>query len=260
MIINFTKMHGLKNDFVVIKGPIKLTAEDIKTLCDRRTGIGADGVLIVSLNNSIIKMEYWNSDGSEAEMCGNGLRCVAKYAVDNNLMAPGTFAVETPSGILNATWSGQDDDLIDVQIGEVIVGNEELDLCGLKFRTADTGNPHAVTFVDDLNDIDVNTTGPKIENDEHFKNKTNVEFVEILAGDAIEMRVWERGAGETLACGTGMVASAIIANQTKNVSLPMRVKVLGGEGRIRLDEDGQAWLQGPAKTVFTGTFELPAKS
>ena len=248
-------MQGLGNDFVVFRGPMNITGEQIVKLCDRQSNIGADGLLIVTkLENKSVKMEYWNADGSAAEMCGNGLRCVARYAVDNNLVKPGEFTVDTPVGPLKVTCTNTSE--VEAQIGLVKVDPKSTTLQETTFYIASVGNPHAITFVDNVDAAPVKIVGPLIENDKHFPNKTNVEFVEIIDNSHLKLRVWERGVGETLACGTGMVAAVIVANQLGKVDLPAEVEANGGTAKIWLDSEGYARMRAPAEAVFIAQAEI----
>ena len=218
-MIKFYKMHGLGNDFVVLKGPLKIEPEIIAKLCDRNFGIGADGLLVIS-PDEIVKMEYWNADGTPAEMCGNGLRCVARFAVDQKLVEPGQFMVQTPAGQLKVSWDGKDANDIAVQVGKVTMKNDPITIENIEFFVASVGNPHAITFVENVSSAPVTTLGPKIEVDQNFPNKTNVEFAHIERRNKINLRIWERGVGETMACGTGMVSTAVVANSLGKTDFP----------------------------------------
>lgn len=245
----FTKMQGLGNTFVVFRGPLDLTRDEIISYCQQYGERRADGLLVVTpIDDKNVQMKYWNSDGSIAEMCGNGLRCIARFAVGNGMMKPGSFNVQTDAGILNVVWKGDDENNIEVQVGKVIPG-EAINIHGRDFYTACVGNPHAVTFVSDVDKAPVKELGPQVENDVHFPNKTNVEFVEVLNNHEISLRTWERGSGETLACGTGMTVAASISAKNKGVSYPMTVKVLGGEAKFWIDSDGFTRMKGPALIV-----------
>jgi len=207
--MDFVKMHGLGNDFVVITGPTEPTREDIVAWCDRRRGIGADGVLEVSpLDDSAVRMRYWNADGSLAEMCGNGLRCVARYAVDEAFVESADFIVNTAVGALPVHVNT--DGTVRAFLGRASLG-EELVVGDTRLHTVDIGNPHAVQWVDDPDVAEVGSVGPLIERAEPFPSGTNVEFATVSAPDTIKLRVWERGVGETLAwnggCGDGIFGS-----------------------------------------------------
>jgi diaminopimelate epimerase len=240
----FTKMQGLGNDFVVLEGPEQLSAEDVNSLCDRRFGVGADGVLVVTRGDPI-RMEYWNADGSSAEMCGNGLRCVARYAYDKGWAPDRNFGIQTPVGMRGVRVMG---DRVEAEMGRPnLVGRRSIG--GIDFELVDMGNPHAVTFVDDPADSDVAGIGPAVQDD--FPNGSNVEFAS-LDGSGVSMRVWERGVGETLACGTGIAAAAAVAMERFGLDNPVEVSVPGGQAQVDL-RDGVAWIIGPAEYSFRGS-------
>lgn len=242
--MRFTKMHGLGNDFVVVDGPIHLSHAQLADLCHRRLGVGADGVLAVSTNGLRITMHYWNADGSAAEMCGNGLRCVARYALDRGLVDSPRFEVDTPVGVRGVSVEL---DRISVELGRVEMGPTVV-FGARSYQTVMVGNPHAVTEVDDPDRIDVSGLGEGLQ--QRFSSGTNVEFYTGQGPDAIRMRVWERGVGETLACGSGMVAAAAVH---RGVDGPDRlsVEVPGGSAFVEF-VDGSAWLIGAASYVFVG--------
>lgn len=242
--LQFTKMQGLGNDFVVLDGPQHLDRDEIVQICDRRFGIGADGVLIVTRGDPI-RMEYWNADGSVAEMCGNGLRCVARYAYDRGWAPDRNFAIQTPVG-MRATRVLED--RVEAELGRPRSDGTR-SLLGTDYELIDMGNPHAVTFVEDLSSVDVAAIGPALQAE--FENGANVEFV-TRDGPGIEMRVWERGVGETAACGTGMAAAAVAAIDRFGLTTPVRVSVPGGVGNIDL-RDGVVWIIGPADYSFRGS-------
>lgn len=241
----FTKMQGLGNDFIVVDGPLQLSTEEIVEVCDRRFGIGADGVLVVT-NLDPLRMEYWNADGSPAEMCGNGLRCVARYAYDKGWAMDRNFAVATAVGARGVRVLEEG---IEVQVGvPVVTGHANIE--GERYHLIDVGNPHAVAIVDDPEVVDVSAMGERLQTEETFENGTNVEFISIV-DHAIRMRVWERGVGETLACGSGMVAAAFVATKTDGLEGSIDVEVPGGTGQVEF-RDGMAWLRGPAEYSFRG--------
>ena len=245
--MRFTKMQGLGNDFVVVETADTLEAEAVRRLADRRRGVGADGVLTITPD---LRMGYWNGDGTAAEMCGNGLRCLARHAVERGWAQAGEwFTIATRVGPRRARV-GEDD--VTVEVGVVEIG-EPVELSGRRFITASIGNPHAVTRVDDPDLVDVETVGRAVGTDPVFPAGSNVEFVAALAPDRIRMRVWERGVGETLACGSGMVvAAAAVAGTDRATS----VHVPGGSATVHF-EDGSGYLTGPAETVFEGTWPAP---
>jgi len=243
--LSFTKMQGLGNDFVVLDGPVHLSVEEIIEVCDRRRGVGADGVLVVTKLDPV-RMEYWNADGSQAETCGNGLRCVARYVYDKGWAMDRNFAVATPVGDRGVRVL---EDRIEAQIGRPsVAGHANID--GEQYHLVDVGNPHAVVVVDDPDASNVAAIGEKLQTEDVFQNGTNVEFISIVDG-SVHMRVWERGVGETLACGSGMVAAAFVATKTDGLEGPISVSVPGGTGQVEF-RDGVAWLRGPAEYSFRG--------
>jgi len=244
-------MQGLGNKFAVIRGPyIPSDTAKVRELCDEKTDGGADGLLVVTpIDSSRVRMSFWNADGSESEMCGNGLRCAARFAVDNQLVNPGEFIVDTKAGRLAVVWDGENPDKIEVQVGKVKIVPKPALLEGIHFYIVDVGNPHAATFVDNVENAPVTTLGPKIETHDIFPNRTNVEFIEIVAPNRIKVRVWERGCGETKACGTGMVAAAKLSNEVMDTSLPVTVVARGGEAKVWLDDEGYCRMVGPANYI-----------
>lgn len=288
MELEFVKMHGLGNDFIFVddlSAEIELTEEQVRRLCERHFGIGADGVILVrppQTKGSLAYMHYINADGSLAQMCGNGVRCFAKYLVDRG------FA-DIPSGMLTAgTMAGERDIRFEVDgVGKLIsatvdMGSPELDPVQVPvdlasnavapdgspcvkevlldspwglfpFTCVSMGNPHAVVFMDGVESFDIETIGPYFERHERFPNRTNTEFVEILDESSVLMRVWERGTGETLACGTGacaVAAACVLNGLTKE---RVTVKLLGGALEIFWDREAdQIYMTGPAETVFEG--------
>ncbi len=249
--MDFVKMEGLGNDFIVVDGPLRPSAADVAAWCDRRRGVGADGLLVVSAHDTGVRMQYWNADGSIAEMCGNGLRCVARYAVDEALVAAPAFSVLTAVGE-RAVEVG-DGGMVRASLGPVTDGAVgPLDLAGYHLETVSVGNPHAVALVNDCYSVPVDAVGPIFEGDPHFPDRTNVEFATVTAFDRIELRVWERGVGETLACGTGAVAATAVAQRARLVGERVTVVLPGGSLLVDVI-DGEAWIEGPATRVFTGT-------
>lgn len=247
--MKFVKMEGLGNDFVVIEGPADPYPQEIAAWCDRRRGVGADGVLEVTrVSETRIRMRYWNADGGDAEMCGNGLRCVARYAYDQGWMEGETFTVETAIG--SNPVSVKPDGSVRVFLGVPISG-QEVDVDGVLVHTVDIGNPHAISWVDDANTASVKQLGSLVETAAPFPKGTNVEFASISGPNRIDLRVWERGVGETLACGTGAAATAYLAHEQGYVGSSVSVRLRGGMLQVDLDERG-AWIEGPANTVFSG--------
>lgn len=250
--MDFTKMEGLGNDFVMLDGPVVLDSETVAALCDRRRGVGADGVLIVSpLGPARVKMEYMNADGSPAEMCGNGLRCVARRAVDLGLVDGPDFVVETAVGPRRV--SVLTPDLIRVELGPVEVAARDEMIDGYAVRSVNVGNPHAVIFVEDPAASDVEGVGSRLEHNAAFPGGANVEFGAALSSDSIAMRVWERGVGETLACGTGAAAVVAAAAATGRSASVATVRLPGGLLDVEIS-NGVAWITGPATTVYSGVW------
>lgn len=248
MEIPFQRMQGLGNSFIVFKGPLALTSDEVIRYCHMYSD---DGVLVVTpIDKDSVEMQYWNADGSIAEMCGNGLRCVTRFAVDNGMVKPGTFTVVTGAGPLKVEWDGMDPNYIEVQVGKATVNPKPLDLYGEVFYEGNVGNPHAIAFVENIKSAPVKTLGPKVETDEHFPNRTNVEFVSIEDAHTIHVRTWERGVGETQACGTGMVAAANAAATIKEAEFPLTVHVLGGNAKVWLDDEGYTRMTGPAQKIL----------
>ena len=276
MKLSFTKMHGIGNDFIVIDCRDKAVSSQLsahselnRRLCDRRFGIGADQVLLLHDSQSAdFRMRIFNADGSEVEMCGNGIRCCAKYIWDRGLSSKQVLDVETAAGIIRPERAGN---MVRVDMGKPELEGRKVpvNLDGLikdyPLRIEDRefaitcvsmGNPHAVIVVDDLEHVDVTRYGPKIETHELFPKKINVEFIQVLDPRTIRMRVWERGSGETMACGTGASAAAV-ASQLKGLTeKKVSVRLLGGDLEIELHENGHVYMTGPAEEVFEGTINL----
>ena len=276
--IQFTKMHGLGNDYIYIDAIKNKDLKEIFTryslgalvryLSDRHFGIGGDGVIFLDSSTfADFKMRIFNSDGTEAEMCGNGIRAFAKYIYDNSLAKGEILKIETLAGIKEIKrekyFTGINNEEIDeyvVNMGQPKVwGKTELEISDNKIETINIsiGNPHAVIFVENVDNIQIDKIGPIIENYKYFPQKTNVEFVQILDKNLIKVRVWERGSGETLACGTGSCA-AVIAGVTNNLT-KRNVKVLLQGGELEIDwneQDNNVYMKGIATKVFDGTIEI----
>jgi len=251
--MEFVKAEGLGNDFIVVTEPFVISSERITELCERKTGIGADGILeIAPIDEASVAMRYWNADGGEAEMCGNGLRCVALIAVEQGI-------VEGPSLTVRSAVADHPATVFPDGIVRAFVGvphafrTEELIVAGHSVRPVGVGNPHAVLFVDDVEDVAVEEIGSTIERDAIFPDGSNVEFVEFDEGDRIKVRVWERGVGETRASGTGSAAAAFAARAAQELGDAITVVLPGGELLIEFDEEG-AWMTGPVSIVYRGTF------
>lgn len=240
-------MQGLGNTFVFFLGPYSPSTNEVIKHCETNH---VDGLIVVTpLEKKLVRMKYWNSDGSSAEMCGNGLRCLTRFAVDNNLVNPGAFTVKTDAGKLKVSWNDKNANRIEVQVGRVKVDKKVIELYGYEFVTANVGNPHAITLVDNIELAPVKKIGPKVEHDTYFPKRTNVEFVEIDSPHDISMRIWERGVGETLACGTGMVSAAEACVNKRLATYPLDIHVPGGTARIWVDKAGFSVMRGPAEYI-----------
>jgi diaminopimelate epimerase len=250
--MDFVKMEGLGNDLIVVDGPFHPDPALVAAWCDRRRGIGADGILAVApVDDSRVRMHYWNADGSPSEMCGNGLRCVARYAFDRGMVTGPSFRVMTAVGERPVTV--HPDGTVRAMLGSVRPADAEpLDLAGYVFESLSVGNPHAVAVVGDCYSVPVDAIGPIVEGDPHFPERTNVEFVTVVARDRIDVRVWERGVGETLACGTGAVAAAGLVHGRGLTDPAVTVMLPGGPLRVEIIGD-EAWIEGPADFVSSGT-------
>ncbi len=277
-MLEFTKMTGLGNDYIYVDctngTKIKNVSEVTKKLSDRHFGIGADGLILIDKSeneDADFKMRIFNSDGSEAEMCGNGIRCVAKYIHDNKLFDKDKISIETLAGIKKVKLleepTGDCNEVI-VDMGEPLFQdnnipydvfeafNKDLDLDvkdgKMRFTVISMGNPHAITFVEDVNNIDITSYGPEVENNPVFPNRTNVEFVQIIDKNNIKVRVWERGVGETFACGTGACAAVVACGLNGYTDENVNVELPGGELEIEWGKDNHIYMKGPAKTIFVG--------
>ncbi len=270
-ILPFEKMHGLGNDFVIVERrhlPNNINDKTLaKLLCDRHFGIGADGLVIVDLSTSRdvdFKWDYYNADGSEAEMCGNGMRCFAKYVFERGFTDEHTFSVLTKAGIIKP--SIESDSTITIDMGvptlpEKVKEEIKIDSKVFNYTYIEIGNPHCVIFLDkDISDSDFYLFGPKVESDKRFPSGVNVEFVRVLNNKEVNCRVWERGCGPTLACGTGACAVLVAANITNLVSDSIVVNLPGGPLNVKWDKNSNhIFLNGPATFVYTGQFNLDPK-
>ena len=245
--MDFVKMEGLGNDFVVFDGPLVPTPAQVAEWCDRKRGIGGDGVLVVT-GGETVEMGYWNADGSAAEMCGNGLRCVALYAVLRGMVGGDEFTVKTPVGPRRVVVG---EGSVRAELGAVQVGEDTVEIAGYRVIPVSVGNPHAVAFVDDCFAVPIAAAGPLVEFDPAFPGRTNAGFATVVGPDRIDLRVWERGVGETLACGTGAVAAVAAAHARGLTGESVTVRLPGGELRVEL-VDGCAWIEGPARVVYAG--------
>ena len=281
MKVKFFKMHGLGNDFIMIEDLEKKLEDPQKlavTLCDRHFGIGADGIILIQktdLTDADFKMRIFNPDGSEAEMCGNGIRCFAHYLHIKNLTEKKKLKIETLAGIIKPEIIdyGAHESTVKVNMGKprytldslnvnkelindkrehlweypIIIEGTEYKLNGVSM-----GNPHVVIYVDDLDDIELNKLGPTIENNPLFNKGTNVEFVKIINKKELDVKVWERGAGITLACGTGACATAAVSIEQERVSNNVKINLPGGPLEISKNENNEMMMTGPSTFVFKG--------
>jgi diaminopimelate epimerase len=262
-LIDFTKSHGLGNDFVIIEdldGRVDLTPEAVARLCDRHFGIGADGLMIVR-GSSVADyfMDFRNADGSVAEMCGNGVRAFAKYIYDRLAPNP-SLSIETLAGIKTVRIDVEDEPpIIEVDMGAPTDPlRRSLEVNGRRYEAIclSMGNPHCVVFVEDTDLAAVAVDGAAIESLDIFPEKTNVEFVQAMSRDKLRVRVWERGVGETLACGTGACAALVAANVNGIADRTARIELPGGYLSVDWRENNHLSLAGPVKEVFTGRIEL----
>lgn len=277
--MKFTKMHGIGNDYVYVdctKKELENPSEVSKFVSDRHFGIGSDGlILIMSSKVADFRMRMFNSDGSESEMCGNGIRCVGKYVYDYGLTDKKTVKVETLAGIKVLEFTVEDGKVkfVKVDMGEPILKPADIPVKSekdifvsepvlvdgkeYKFTCVSMGNPHAITYIDDVDNLEIEKIGPKVENHEIFPRRTNTEFVQVIDRTVLKMRVWERGAGETLACGTGANA-VLVASVLNGISeRKATVKLLGGDLLIEWNEkDNHLYMTGPAVTVFDGEIDI----
>jgi diaminopimelate epimerase len=283
MDLRFTKMHGCGNDFMVVDDRELVWDFDedaVALFCDRHFGIGADGMILVrpaTMPGAAYLMHYINADGSLAEMCGNGVRVFAKYLVDRGLVDGDDVAVQTPSGVKRVSVTrGADGKVVSARVGmgepilvsalipTTLPGETVLD-CPISTEAGEVrvtcvsmGNPHAVMWVPDADAAPVERFGPLVETHPAFPRKTNVEFAQVIAGeDRIRLRVWERGVGETLACGTGACATAVAAVLSGRTGRTVTIELPGGDLEIEWSREGPVYLTGPAEEVFEGVWPIP---
>lgn len=277
----FTKMQGCGNDYIYfdcVRGPeIENPNELAIRLSDRHFGIGGDGIILICKSDKAdAKMRMFNLDGSEGKMCGNGIRCVAKYCYDNKIVTKKDFKIDTLSGIKDISVQKEENGiakLISVGMGNAILTPKDIPVTldgdkivdrainvggkEYKITCVSMGNPHCVTFVDDVTKIEIEKIGPLFENNEIFPERVNTEFIQVIDSKTLKMRVWERGSGETWACGTGACASAVAAclNGFAKEGDEITVKLLGGDLKI-VYKDGKVTMTGAAETVFEGCVEV----
>jgi len=281
MDLHFTKMHGLGNDFVVVDdrdATWDFDEDAVRWLCDRHFGVGADGLILVrkpTRDDADFAWEFRNADGSSAEMCGNGIRCLARWLVERELAGAGPIRVQTATGVAQvevlraadgAFVSARVDmgePVLDAAAVPVELGHDQVidqplepDAGPVRVTAVSMGNPHAVIWVDDVDEAPVESLGPAVECHPAFPRKTNVEFANVDSPDHIRLRVWERGVGETLACGTGACAAVVAAALSCRTGRTATVELPGGELTVEWLPSGHIRMTGPAETVFSGVLEL----
>jgi diaminopimelate epimerase len=273
--LRFAKYHGTGNDFVMIediRDGVRPTPELVAYLCDRHRGVGADGLIRIAPSETAdFFMDYWNADGQVAEMCGNGVRCLAKYVYDRGLTDRTEIDVDTRAGIKHLVLTVDDGEVsrVRVNMGRPSLERKAIPMAGppeetfvdqpfpdagpgIRATAVSMGNPHLVLFgAENLGDIDLRVMGPRLEHHADFPERTNVEFVRVTDG-VVEVRVWERGSGATMACGTGACASLVAANLMGQVGREATVRFPGGDVQVEWSEDDSAYLTGPAIHVFDG--------
>ena len=278
--MKFTKMHGIGNDYIYIdcfKEHLADPEEFARRASDRHFGIGSDGlILILPSQVADVRMRMFNADGSEAEMCGNGIRCVAKYAYDHGLVRKTALQVETGNGVLDLQlFLGRDGQVAKVRVnmGLPVLQRAAIPMTGPAAETAvlvpfalagqtfeltcvSMGNPHAVVYVDDVAAFPVTDIGPQIETSDWFPRRTNIEFVQIVSRTEVIQRTWERGAGETLACGTGASAVTVAGVLTGKTERKILNHLRGGDLELEWIDNGPVMMTGPAVEVFSGEYEL----
>ena len=277
--MKFTKMQGLGNDYVYVncfEEKIENPPAVARYVSDRHFGIGSDGLIMINPSEvADFEMEMYNADGSRGEMCGNGIRCVAKYVYDYGLTDKTQISVETLGGIKYLDLTVEDGKVVLVKVDmgkpelksdlipiiseneKVIVEPIEVDGQVYHMTGVSMGNPHTVIYVDDVKNLDLEKIGPKFENHERFPKRINTEFVHCIDRNTVEMRVWERGSGETLACGTGACAVAVASILNNLTDTRVTVKLLGGDLQIEWDrEKNHVFMTGPAKVVFDGVIDI----
>lgn len=277
--MKFTKMHGIGNDYVYVnclQEKVEDPSGTARKISDRHFGIGSDGLILIKPSEKAdFQMDMYNADGSKGAMCGNGIRCVAKYVYDYGLTDKTSIAVETGSGIkyLDLTVENNKVTMVKVDMGEPDltashipikaqteqVIDEPIEVDGKTYRITGVsmGNPHGVVFLDDIDSLDIEKIGPSFENHVRFPDRINTEFVQLDNRSHVRMRVWERGSGETLACGTGACAVAVACVLNGLTQREVTVSLRGGDLKICWDEkDGHVYMTGPATVVFDGEIEL----
>ncbi len=277
--MKFTKMQGLGNDYVYVNGfeeHIEDPSDVAIKVSDRHFGIGADGLICINPSKvADFEMAMYNADGSRGEMCGNGIRCVGKYVYDKGLTDKTTVSIETLGGIKYLDFTIVEGKVASVKVdmGSPILVPENIPVIAegktciaqpiivdgkeYEMTCVSMGNPHAVIYIEDVQNLEIEKIGPSFENHERFPNRVNTEFVRVIDRNTVEMRVWERGSGETLACGTGACAVAVSSILNGYTNEEVTVKLLGGDLKIQWDQEANTiYMTGPAKIVFDGEIDL----
>ena len=277
--MKFTKMHGIGNDYVYVncfEESVINKEETARLISDRHFGIGSDGLILINpSNHADFEMEMYNSDGSRAEMCGNGIRCVGKYVYDHKMTDKRSISVETLAGIKYLDFEIENDKVVTIKVnmGAPILEPKQIPVQSAKYPViketicvdekeylmtcVSMGNPHAIIYMEDVKGLEIEQLGPKFENHPVFPKRTNTEFVRVIDRKTVEMRVWERGAGETLACGTGACATAVACILNGLTEDRITVKLLGGDLEIYWNrEENIVYMTGTATTVFDGEISI----
>lgn len=277
--IEFSKYQAVGNDFVIVEDlrkRVRVSAETVVKLCDRHFGIGADGLILIRPSGKCsFAMVYHNADGSPAEMCGNGIRCLGKYVYDHSLISKSDLLIETAAGDREISLVKEGEVVVEVRVdmGSPRFTRKEIPMLGdenseavnqsldirettLQVTSLSMGNPHCVVFVEDTESVGVTKLGPVIEKLPVFPQRTNVEFVQILGPRELKVRVWERGVGETLACGTGACASVVASVRNNLSGRKVTVHLRGGDLKVEWSENNHVYLTGPCEEVFRGVIEV----
>lgn len=278
MKLPFTKMHGISNDYVYVNAFVSKVDDApavARKVSDRHTGIGGDGLILICPSNTAhARMEMYNADGSRGAMCGNGIRCVGKFVFEHGLAKANPLKIDTDSGQKTLFLEMKDNKVarVTVDMGEPILDgpripvaaagqiiNQPLEVDGKLYQVTcvSMGNPHCVTFVDSVESLDLEKIGPKFEHHAFFPHRVNTEFIRVVGPTELDMRVWERGSGETWACGTGACAAAVAAALNKKAGRRITIHLRGGDLEIEWrEEDNHVYMTGPAEEVFEGTIEI----
>jgi diaminopimelate epimerase len=278
MKLPFTKMHGISNDYVYVNAfttKVSDPAAVAQKVSDRRTGIGGDGLILICPSDTAhARMEMYNADGSRGEMCGNGIRCVGKFVFDHGLAKANPLKIDTDAGLKTLYLEVQGDKVarVTVDMGEPILDgpripvstaeqmiDQPLTVAGQSYQVTcvSMGNPHCVTFVNNVEPLELEKIGPQFEHHQLFPKRINTEFIQVVSPTELNMRVWERGSGETWACGTGACAAAVAAVLNQKAGRRVTIHLRGGDLEIEWrEEDNHVYMTGPAAEVFEGTIEV----